>query len=119
MDSRRSQHQSIAIATVELLEPGVEIAPQGNKAKIAAQAAQLGLAPHAAGPYARAGGKVNKPLAVVGNQSVARVFTLGHGGYDEAGGLVGGQVLHAVHGRIHRAVGQCLLDFLDEESLGS
>ena len=80
--------------------PGVDVAADRHDLQPQVERAQLGDPPGRAGAHRRARGQLAQGQSVAGDERVARVLPLRHGGEDESGGRRGGQVLVAVDGEV-------------------
>ncbi len=116
VQSRAGQNNRIVSLLLEFSQAGLDIAANIQNFQVGAQSQDLGLPAYAAGADTRARRELKKAPGATRNQGVLYLLALWNRGDPEAVGDSGGQVLHAVNGKVDLFVQQRLFDFFDENT---
>ncbi len=113
------EHGRVAVAGVELGEARVDVAAQHDDLEVGPAMTQLALAAQARGADARALRQGSQRFVARRDEGIARIAALERGGDREAGGQVGGHVLHRMDGDVGAPVLERVFELLDEQSLAA
>jgi len=112
------EDRSIIFAVVDLMDPGINVAPDRLEAQVSPDRPELSRAAGAAGADAGARGKLPEGLPAAGNEDVARVFPLRDRCDGEARVDGGSHVLEAVDRKVDRAREERGFKIFDEDASG-
>ena len=116
VQARPGEDHGVELALEGLVEPGLDVAPDGHHVEVGPQVEELGAAAERAGAHPGPLGERAQGPMDRGDQGVGHVLARGHGGQGQALGAQGRQVLEAVHGQVDRAVQERPLDLLGEQA---
>ena len=119
VQARGRQEDGVGLAGPELLQPGVDIAPEHADIEVEPQVQALGLPAKRGRAQAGALWQVFQPFGDEAEEGVPRILALGNGRQDQALGRGDGHVLERMDGAVDLAIEQGLLDLLGEEPLAA
>ncbi len=116
--SRRRQHQARPGGRgAKLAQARVDVAPDIHHLKISPGQPQLRRAPDAAGRETRLGWKIGNRAGPARDENVPRIGPDRHAGHHQPVGILGREILEAVHRDMDAAVAQRLFEFAGEHAL--
>ena len=113
--SCQRQESGVYGAFFQFAQPRLDAAAQDNDFQVGPKMQRLGLAAQAGGADHGALRQIPQRFGLVGNESVAGVFTMRHRRQHNAIGQPRRQVLHRMHRRVDAPVQQGFIQLLGEE----
>ncbi len=116
--ARGGQDDGVQSFAVELAQPRVDVAPDGDDLEVGAKIAQLGLPAQRTRAHPGALWQCfQRRERALGDQGVAGILATRNRPQREPLGKLGGEILQAVHGQIDGPVEESLLDLFNEQAL--